>query len=139
MKSTIQRLFASCLFALLCATAAFSASKQATVYLYGISTSFNDSTLYVTEIQALNGAWVENGTHFLVGRDNYSYQLRDYLRAQGTPNPTVVTVFALKQKDIEKKMVKLKKKYFAKGTYQIRQLSTAEFQFKPISPLKEDE
>ena len=49
--------------------------------MFGFSASFNDSTVNFTDIQAVN-AYVENNhTHFLVNRDEYSYQLRYYMEA----------------------------------------------------------
>ena len=51
--------------------------------MFGVATSFNDSTLYITEIQEISGAYIDSKTKFLVERDNYSYQLRDYLKGIG--------------------------------------------------------
>ena len=66
----------------------FAATKQTKIYIFGVATSFNDSTLYITEIQEISGAYIDSKTKFLVERDNYSYQLRDYLKGLGEQTPT---------------------------------------------------
>ena len=92
--------------------------KQPT-YLYGFATSFNDSTVYFAEIQLLDDAWVDSKTKFLYGRDSYSYQLRDYLKAKGLNAPTCVTGFANTKKKAEEKFLKLRNKYLAKGKFNL--------------------
>ena len=53
------------------------------VYAYGFSASFKDSVVYFTEIQEIDSAWVGVKTKFLEGRENYSYQLKEYFANQG--------------------------------------------------------
>ncbi len=62
------------------------------MYVFGVSTSFNDSTVFFTEIMELEGAWVESKTGFIVSRDNYSYQLRDHLASKGYPKRTCIFI-----------------------------------------------
>lgn len=106
-------------------------SKKTKVFLYGFAASFNDSTVYFTDIQAIDTATVQTRTKFLYGRDNYSYQLRDYLKEHGCATPTCITVFALKQKNIEKKYINLKKKYTGKN-YVVKHLTASEFKYVPV-------
>ena len=70
------------------ATIANAANKQTKLYIYGVVTSFNDSTIYFTDIMELDSAWVDSKTGFLYSRDNYSYQLRNYMRKNGVAYPT---------------------------------------------------
>lgn len=79
----------------------FALQKQEQLYVYGVATSFNDSTVYITEIQQLDSAWVDTKTGFLYSRNNYSFQLRDHLKANGFATPTCVTYFAKTRKEIE--------------------------------------
>ena len=51
----------------------FALQKQERLYVYGVATSFNDSTVYITEIQQLDSAWVDTKTGFLYSRNNYSF------------------------------------------------------------------
>ena len=49
------------------------------IYAFGFSASFNDSIVYFTDIQEIDSAWINEKNKFLVSRDNYSYQLKNYL------------------------------------------------------------
>ena len=72
-------------------------------------------------------------TKFLYSRENYSYQLRDHLTAQGAKNPTCITCFALKRKDIDKKYARLRKKY-ANGKFLIKEVKQPGFRYQAIKP-----
>ena len=48
------------------------------LYAFGFSASFNDSIVYFTDIQEIDSAWINEKTKFLISRDNYSYQLKNY-------------------------------------------------------------
>ena len=65
--------------AALFATTVISAKRTAVdkVYMFGFAASFNDSTVYFTNVQTVDSAWMDTKTKFLLGRDNYSYQLRN--------------------------------------------------------------
>jgi hypothetical protein len=85
------------------------------------------------EIQQLDSAYVDSKTKFLYSRENYSYQLRDYLGAQGFKNATCITSFAMTRKEAEKKYLKLRKRYLEKGNYNIKYLKEQDFRFQPIT------
>ena len=86
--------------------------KSAKVYMFGFAASFNDSTVYLTDIQQVNVYLVNNRTHFLANREDYSYQLRDYLQANSIEaHPTCITLFAENEKSAMKKYQSLKNRY----------------------------
>lgn len=111
-----------------------AANDPQTVYIYGFAASFNDSTVYITEIQQLDSAYIDSKTKFLYSRNNYSAQMRDYLQTVGFPHATCITSFALKRKDAEKKYLKLRKRYLEKGAYNIKYLKESDFKFQAIKP-----
>lgn len=111
-----------------------AAQKKVPLFVYGFATSFNDSTVYFTEIQLMEGTWVDGKTGFLYSRDNYSYQLREALKTLGLPNPTCVTVYTKTRKDVEKKYFAMKKRYTANGRYNVKYLTAHDFSFEPIEP-----
>lgn len=111
----------------------WGANRATKVYLFGVAASFNDSTVYFTEIQELDSAYIDSRTKFLYSRENYSYQLRDHLTAQGAKNPTCITCFALKRKDIYKKYARLRKKY-ANGKFLIKEVKQPGFRYQAIKP-----
>lgn len=130
-------LIAVMLFGLTTTITAKDAYKAVKVYMFGFSASFNDSTVNFTDIQAVD-AYVENNhTHFLVNRDEYSYQLRYYMESiQPDSYPTCLVVYALTQKDAIKKYLKLQEQYTkkAKIKYIVNAIPTSKFSFKTVLP-----
>ena len=120
--------------ALLIPTMMFAAQEHKIIYAYGLATSFNDSTVYITEIQRLDSAWVDSKTGFLYSRDNYSYQLRDHLKTSGVATPTCVTVYATTRKEIEKKYFAMKKRYTTKELYNVKYIASHDFSYTCITP-----
>ena len=113
----------------LTALTASAVNKPEKVYMYGFAASFNDSTVYFTSLQEIDSVYIDSKTKFLYSRDNYSYQLRDYLSAHGAENYTCTTVFALNRKAAEKKYAKLRKRYTQGGKYTVKDLSKTDFFF----------
>ena len=115
------------------------------VYMFGFSASFQDSTVYMTEIQDMQGAWMDKKTKFLLGRDNYSYQLSHHLTEQGMPNRVCMVFFSTSKNKAEKKYLKLRKKYTTTqkkkkskknvaetAPYDLRYITAQEFRFEPV-------
>lgn len=104
-------------------------------YMFGFSAAFTDSVVYFTNVQTVDSVWIDTKSKFLLGRDNYSYQLKNYFAQQkNMPARTCVVFFGQKKKDVEKKLIKLKNKYTvkAKTPFDVRFLETGEFKFKGI-------
>ncbi len=105
--------------------------KKNSVYLFGISRSFNDSIVYFTDIQRID-AYIDNKTNFLSNRNEYSNQLREYLETQGQGTPTCVTEFSKNRAKIEKKYLKLKHRFSSKPGYEIKYITTESFKYNAI-------
>ena len=85
------------------------------MYVFGFSASFNDSILYMTDIQDVQGASYDTKNDFLLARDLYSSQLKEYLtEKKGMPNRVCLVMFSTSKKKAEKKYQKLKKQYAGK-------------------------
>ena len=112
----------------------FAVQKHTPGYICGFATSFNDSTVYFTDIQYMDSTYTDSKTGFLYSRDNYSYQLRGHMQKNGVANPTCITFFSKKRKDVEKKYAALKKRYATKGRYDVKYLLASDFTFTPIIP-----
>lgn len=80
-------------------------------YVFGFASSFNDSTVYFTDIQEVDSAWFTSKHHFLVSRENYSYQLRDYLASIGEQHRTCVVEYNTDPKKLENTWNKLYIRY----------------------------
>ncbi len=110
--------------------------RPAKIYMFGFAASFNDSTVYLTDIQTVNAYLVNNRTKFLANREDYSYQLRNYLQSNDLEAyPTCITMFAENEKDATKKYLKLKERYEkSKKKYSIKSLKDSQFKYTPVEP-----
>lgn len=111
------------------------------MYMFGFSASFQDSTLYITDIQDVSGVWYESKQKYVLGMDNYSAQMNTYLTEQCNKPHRVCMVFcAPNKKAAEKKYKKLQKKYVikSKGLYNILYLTEKDFKFEAID-MSQDE
>ena len=110
--------------------------RPAKIYMFGFAASFNDSTIYLTDIQTVNAYLVNNRTKFLANREDYSYQLRNYLQSNGLEAyPTCITMFAENEKDATKKYLNLKERYEkSKKKYSIKSLKDSQFKYTPVEP-----
>lgn len=108
--------------------------KPVKVYAFGVSTSFNDSTVFFTEIQELDSVWIETKSEFVVGRDDFSGQLRDHLSGKGYPKRTCIFVSSPNLKKVEKKYNKMKQRFVKKGGCDLLLIDRTEFMFKPFTP-----
>ena len=131
----LKKYFFAAIFLLTLATTAQAKLVQTKVYIFGMAASFNDSTSYITDVQEVD-AWINDKGNFLYSRENYSYQLRDFLQSQGFVNPTCITCFALSRKKAEKKYATLLKKNAAKGDANLRYLNAKDFKYAAVAPEK---
>lgn len=109
--------------------------KVPKAYMFGFVASFNDSTVYFTNIQQVDSVWVTKKKNMLAGRNHYSYQLREYFtQNRSLPNRTCVVVADVNRKNLEKKYAKMKNKYLVKSKkpYDVRSIAETDFKFKTI-------
>lgn len=103
-------------------------------YIFGFSASFNDSIVYMTNVQQVDSIWIDSKTKFLLGRSLYTLQLKNYFSEQGEPRRTCLVVYGLTRKEAEKKFLKMKKLYTVKspGRYEVKYIQDDEFRFQPV-------
>ena len=127
----LKLLFLTLLITLGATTAEAKPEKAKHLYMFGFAASFKDSTIYVTDIQGVEGCWIDSKTKFLKDRDQYSEQMRTYLEEKANqPGRVCVVFFATNKKKAEKQYVKLMKKY--KTGYDIQYVSISQFKFDPV-------
>jgi hypothetical protein len=107
------------------------------MYIFGFAASFKDSVVYMTEIQDVPNVWYDTKSKFLLGRDNYSAQLKEYFRDKlQMPDRVCMVIFAKTMKKAEKKYLKLRKKYLSDkkhtSTYEVRYVTTQDFKFEAV-------
>lgn len=106
--------------------------KEDTVYLFGASFSLSDSVVYFTEIMPVDGAQLDKKTEFLLHRQYYAYELKDYMNFQeNMPGRTSAVYFSTKRSKLEKTEAKLRKKLVEKDGKTIRYLGD---KFKFVKP-----
>lgn len=99
------------------------------VYMVGVSASFTDSLVYFTDIQFVDSAVVDN-KGFLVGRSQYSLQLKDYLETkEGGKNRTCFMFFNVKKNKLQKELSKIQEKYKKGGSLVLKSVNP-EFKFE---------
>ena len=138
MKHFIYQLLAVTLFMVM-ATTDVAAKRVVTpkMYMFGFAASFNDSTVYFTDIQELDSVWMDSKSKFLLGREYYSGQLRNYLKAkQQKTDRTCLVMFHKNKAKLEKKYLKLKRLYTTSkdgsSHFDVQLLNNGEFSFKTI-------
>lgn len=126
------------LFLVFTLCSAFSLKKKTAkqVYVMGVSISFIDSLVYLTDVQAMPDVKLSKDG-FLPQRDDYSYQLRNYLESKdGSRNHTCITYFSEDKAKLQKKAALLIKRYTNNHSAVIRNLTKDEFQYaKPEESL----
>ena len=111
--------------------------KQRT-YMFGFASSFTDSVAYLTDIQAMDSAYIKaNG--FLADRPLYSLQLYGYLTENlQVKNPTCALFFSLNPKKIAKKYQKVKQMYMENRNVKLALLGKTEFEYMPEEYVADD-
>ena len=107
------------------------------IYAFGFAASFNDSTVYFTEIHEVDSVWINEKNKFLLNRNDCSNQLKGYLDAKGLTHRTCIISYELKRKDLEKRYEKMKAKYLKKGNYSIEYIEPKDFRFEAVEYTEE--
>lgn len=106
---------------------------KTTVYMFGFSNEFGDSTYVLTDISKVDNADLVKKTGFLSFRDSYGYQMQVYVEGTlGLKHQTVAIYFSTKLKAMQKKYAKIKKRYLSKDAVKLITLTNDEFSFKVI-------
>lgn len=144
MKRTL--LFSIIAVLSICILSSFTKKKdpdpsRSTVYIFGFSASFTDSTVYFTTVQPINGVLLEKKTKFLPNCTEYSSQLKDYLEeSKGEVNRVCATFSAETKMKAEKKFIELRKKYTSQKNLNVIFLSENDFKYtKYVPEVIEDE
>ena len=140
MKKTLKLFVLTLVLAAMAATVEAKRVKTSHMYMFGFAASFVDSTLYLTDVQDVQGAWYDTKDKCLMLRDSYSDQLKEYMKEKmGQPNRVCLVIFAKTKKKAEKKYQKLKKKYMSKDgiIHGMKYLTAADFKFTAIDASEE--
>lgn len=139
----ILRIIAVCILLL---TAVGSQAKRPVackIYMFGFAASFNDTIIHITDIQEIDSAWTNSKNKQLLGREQYSYQLRDYLSdSLQMSHRTCVVFYHQDRKKLEKKYSHLTRLYYmpkaGQQRYDIRRLEKGQFHFRSVNMDEEE-
>ena len=87
---------------LLPATSQAKGDAPQRIHMFGFAASFNDTIVHFTNIQTVDGAWIDGKTNFLMGRQQYSSMLRDYLTKNQMPHRTCLVIYDKSLKKLQK-------------------------------------
>ncbi len=106
-------------------------SEEDVIYIFGVGTNFNDSTIYLTEITPIQGLRLDPKTNFLPGRTDFSLQFREYLEGQlGLVYETTCVFYSVKRAKAQKYAYKLRRRYLDKGYKDLIVVDPQKFTFK---------
>ncbi len=115
---------------------AISASAKTIIssaYVFGFSASFNDSIVYFTEIQKMDSLFMDNKNKFVIGIDNFSAQMKNYLENQRDERTrTCIFFYALDKKKLDKRYAKLQKRYGENSGFIVKYIKKEDFSFTAI-------
>lgn len=100
------------------------------VYMFGVGIDFNDSTIYLTDVQHLDSI-VVNSDKSIQNQVNYSLQLKVYLEGiLGENDQTCAVIYSPKKRKLEKRFIKMRKRYQADESKILKQIGTDAFTFQ---------
>ena len=106
---------------------------KSTVYIFGCSNEFGDSTYIFTGISTISNADLLKKEKFLSYRDSYSEQMKSYLEnSLGLKHQTVSVFFSTDEKKLQKKYDKMKKKYLTMDAVKMVNIKPEDFSFTLI-------
>ena len=95
------------------------------VYLYGVSLNFNDSLVYMTDVQYFDSVKISKDGS-LQNYANYSQQMKIFLESTlGESNQTCAVIYSDNKKKLEKRYVKMRKKFQADKEKVLMKLGSA--------------
>ncbi|MEG1579653.1 MAG: hypothetical protein RR386_00105 [Bacteroidaceae bacterium] len=110
-------------------TQAAQAKGEKSVYVFGIATSFQDSTMYVTAIQQLDSVTIDKKSKALSGIHQLNKQFSTYLHTISKVEYVEVLYYQEDKKDIEKKYIKICKRFAGDKAYKMITIPTDKFAY----------
>lgn len=106
------------------------AEEPRRVYMYGVSVDFNDSTVYLTDVQFIDDIMI-NPDGSIQNYVGYSLQMKVYLEGTlGETNQTCAVIYSDKKKKLEKRFIKMRKQYLADKSKHLVPIGTDAFIFE---------
>ncbi len=124
------------LFALVALCAALQVSardRQQSIYMFAYGTSFNDSTIYLSTIEVVKNATLEQKTNFLNNRLSYSNAFKQFLDVKYSGIHTTAVFFNVKREKLEKMYLKIRRNTQKSKAMRLVEVPVSDFRFPVLS------
>lgn len=124
------------LFALVALCAALQVSardRQQSIYMFAYGTSFNDSTIYLSTVEVVKNATLEQKTNFLNNRLSYSNAFKQFLDVKYSGIHTTAVFFNVKREKLEKMYLKIRRNTQKGRTMRLVEVSASDFRFPVLA------
>lgn len=124
------------LFALVALCAALQVSardRQQSIYMFAYGTSFNDSTIYLSTVEVVKNATLEQKTNFLNNRLSYSNAFKQFLDVKYSGIHTTAVFFNVKREKLEKMYLKIRRNTQKSRAMRLVEVPTSDFRFSVLA------
>lgn len=124
------------LFALVALCAALQVSardRQQSIYMFAYGTSFNDSTIYLSTVEVVKNATLEQKTNFLNNRLSYSNAFKQFLDVKYSGIHTTAVFFDVKREKLEKMYLKIRRNAQKSRTIRLVEVPASDFRFPVLA------
>ncbi len=124
------------LFALVALCAALQVSardRQQSIYMFAYGTSFNDSTIYLSTVEVVKNATLEQKTNFLNNRLSYSNAFKQFLDVKYSGIHTTAVFFNVKREKLEKMYLKIRRDTQKSRTMRLVEVPASDFRFPVLA------
>lgn len=124
------------LFALVALCAALQVSardRQQSIYMFAYGTSFNDSTIYLSTVEVVKNATLEQKTNFLNNRLSYSNAFKQFLDVKYSGIHTTAVFFNVKREKLEKMYLKIRRNTQKSRTIRLVEVPASDFRFPVLA------
>lgn len=124
------------LFALVALCAALQVSardRQQSIYMFAYGTSFNDSTIYLSTVEVVENATLEQKTNFLNNRLSYSNAFKQFLDVKYSGIHTTAVFFNVKREKLEKMYLKIRRNTQKSRTMRLVEVPASDFRFPVLA------
>lgn len=124
------------LFALVALCAALQVSardRQQSIYMFAYGTSFNDSTIYLSTVEVVKNATLEQKTNFLNNRLSYSNAFKQFLDVKYSGIHTTAVFFNVKREKLEKMYLKIRRNTQKGRVMRLVEVPASDFRFPVLA------
>lgn len=124
------------LFALVALCAALQVSardRQQSIYMFAYGTSFNDSTIYLSTVEVVKNATLEQKTNFLNNRLSYSNAFKQFLDVKYSGIHTTAVFFNVNREKLEKMYLKIRRNTQKSRAMRLVEVPASDFRFPVLA------